>query len=79
VGFSLLLVGYILAWIKEGIGGTIMVLSGLTVSLPYIIFSDDNSLFINLLILGFTIIVAGLLFIIYWRDMRKKKSATTSH
>jgi hypothetical protein len=69
IWYIILLIGYILSWIKEGLGGVIMILAGLTVTLPLIIFSHNYGSLIS----GIPSIVAGSLFLIYWRDMRRKK------
>jgi hypothetical protein len=69
VWFCMLAIGYILSWIKEGLGGLVMILAGLTVMLPLIIFAKNT----GSLIFGATSIAAGLLFLIYWRDMRRKQ------
>jgi hypothetical protein len=64
----LFIAGYIISWKKEGLGGAIMILAGLTVSLPLIIlFGNYGSL-----IFAIPFIASGLLYFIYWMDMRKK-------
>jgi hypothetical protein len=75
IWFILLVIGYIISWFKELSGGIIMILAGLTVSLPFIILAKN----FGSLIFGGTSIAAGLLFLIYWRDMRKMRLSDKSH
>jgi hypothetical protein len=74
VWFIMLVAGYIFSWIKELPGGIIMILAGLTVALPFIILANN----LGSLIFGGASIAAGLLFIIYWRDMRRKRVSDQS-
>jgi len=67
-GTILLIAGYIISWKKEGLGGSLMILAGLTVSLPFIILSGNY----GSLIFAIPFIASGLLYVIYWTDLRKK-------
>jgi hypothetical protein len=71
IWFIMLVTGYILSWFKEGLGGLVMILAALTVSLPFIIFASN----FGSLIFGATSFAAGFLFLIYWRDMRRKRAS----
>ena len=61
------LLGFIISWKKEGIGGILMVLAGLTVCIPFIIIEGN----IGALIFGIPLAVSGLLYCVYWDDMCK--------
>jgi len=65
----LLIAGFIISWKKEGLGGVLIILASLAISLPSII-RDGN---LNALIVAFPLFAAGLLYIIYWRDKRKQQ------
>jgi len=75
IWFIILVIGYSLSWFKEGLGGAIMILAGLIVSLPFIIFAHN----FGSLIFGGTSVAVGLLFVIYWREMRIKKLSVQPH
>jgi hypothetical protein len=74
IWFCLLASGYILSWIKEGPGGIIMFLAGLTVLIPFIIKNNFGSF-----LFAIPSMAAGFLFIIYWRNLRRKKLSEKSH
>jgi hypothetical protein len=65
----LLIAGYIISWKKEGLGGALIIVASLTISLPSII-RDGN---FNALIVTIPLFASGLLYVIYWRDKRKQQ------
>ncbi len=75
IWFFMLVTGYIFSWFKEGLGGVIMILAGLTVSIPFFIFTINFSS----LIFAIPSIIAGLLFLIYWWDVRRKRLSSQIH
>jgi hypothetical protein len=75
IWFFMLVIGYIFSWIKEGLGGAIMILAGLTVSIPFFIFTIN----FGSLIFAIPSIVIGLLFLTYWWDIRRKRLSSQIH
>src|SRR4030042_5793251 len=69
VSAVLLIAGFIISWKKEGLGGALIILGSLTISLPVLV-RDGNE---AALIVAFPLFAAGLLYIIYWRDKRKQQ------
>ena len=65
----LVMAGYLISWKKEGIGGIIMIIAGLSVCLPFIIILGN----FGALLFGLPLTIAGLLYVIYWNDMSKSK------
>ncbi len=61
------LLGYFISWKNEGIGGILMILAGLFVSLPLIIIQGNA----GSVMFGIPLTASGLLYILYWFDKRK--------
>ncbi len=67
-------VGVIVAWFKEKIGGIILVVSAVAVSIFSIIvgLNNPNFDFMDLIILvGLPFLIIGILFLVYWWKSRK--------
>jgi hypothetical protein len=69
VSTVLLIAGFIISWKKEGLGGALIIIGSLVISLPVLV-RDGNE---AALIVAFPLFAAGLLYIIYWRDKRKQQ------
>jgi len=65
----LFLTGYVATWIHTGIGGVLIILSGLLVAFPLIII-DGN---IGTLIFAIPFTGSGLLYVVYWHSKRQLK------
>ena len=69
VSAVLLIAGFIISWKKEDLGGVLIIIASLAISLPSII-RDGNY---NSLIVAIPLIAAGLLYLIYLREKRRKQ------
>lgn len=66
---TLFMLGYLISWKREGIGGIIMIIAGLSVCLPFIIILGN----FGALLFGLPLTIAGLLYVVYWSDMSKSR------
>lgn len=67
-------VGVIVAWFKEKIGGIILVASAVAASICSIIFSfapNSDDLMMLILLAGIPFLIIGILFLVCWRKSRK--------
>lgn len=68
------IVGYLISWINEGIGGSLMIFAGLLISIPIIII-DGN---IGTLIFAIPFTGLGVMYVMYWDGKRKFKKLKPS-
>jgi hypothetical protein len=68
------IVGYLISWINEGIGGSLMIFAGLLISIPLIII-DGN---IGTLIFAIPFTGLGVMYVMYWDGKRKFKKLKPS-
>ncbi len=66
-------VGVTIAWFREGIGGLIVVIGGIVLSIFAYITAGHNKV-LAMTSSGIPFLIAGILFLIYWRRTRKLKS-----
>ncbi len=66
-------VGVTIAWWCEGIGGLIVVIGGIVLSIFAYITAGHNKV-LAMASSGIPFLIAGILFLIYWRRTRKLKS-----
>lgn len=65
--------GVIVAWFREKIGGIILVVSAVAVSIFSIIYglAPNSDLLMLILIAGLPFLIIGILFLVYWWKSRK--------
>ena len=66
----ILLIGVVIAWINEKIGGTVLILAGIGFSI-FAYFSAGRNQILAMSVSGVPFIICGILFLIAW--MRKKR------
>ena len=69
---AIVVIGVIIAWFREGIGGIITVISAIALSIFSYISAGHNKIF-AMLTSGIPFLIAGILFLISWWGMRKLK------
>lgn len=70
---AVVVIGVIIAWFREGIGGLIVVIGGIVLSIFAYITAGHNKV-LAMASSGIPFLIAGILFLIYWRKTRKLKS-----
>ncbi|MBA7634240.1 MAG: hypothetical protein KAV97_03135 [Actinomycetia bacterium] len=70
---AVVVIGVIIAWFREGIGGLIVVIGGIVLSIFAYITAGHNKV-LAMASSGIPFLIAGILFLIYWRRTRKLKS-----
>jgi len=67
---AIVVIGVIITWFKEGIGGVITVIGAIALSIFSYISAGHNKIF-AMLISGVPFLVAGILFLIGWRRTKR--------
>lgn len=70
---AVVVIGVTIAWWCEGIGGLIVVIGGIVLSIFAYITAGHNKV-LAMASSGIPFLIAGILFLIYWRRTRKLKS-----
>ena len=68
----ILLIGVVIAWINEKIGGTVLILAGIGFSI-FAYFSAGHNKILAMLVSGVPFIICGILFLITWMEKRREK------
>ena len=68
----ILLIGVVIAWINEKIGGTVLILAGIGFSI-FAYFSAGRNQILAMLVSGVPFIICGILFLIAWMGKKREK------
>ena len=58
--------GVLIAWTREGVGGTLLVVGAIALSASSYVIAEHDKVW-NMLFMGGPFLVAGVLFLAYWR------------
>ena len=68
----ILLIGVVIAWINEKIGGTVLILAGIGFSV-FAYFSAGRNQILAMSVSGVPFIICGILFLIAWMGKKRQK------
>jgi hypothetical protein len=72
--FLVMLTGVVIAWFREGIGGTILTIAGLmATALLFLRMTPDD--YWVIMIFGMPFLFSGILFLVCWRRSRQKPAS----